>query len=435
MSRIFELSSAFSYILEMLAACLVFTLPLRKRTHPVLGFLLGAVISLGISIFTGSIIRDDLWQAVLVYLIQLAVVILPVELSCDISVSDAIYGTLCAYAMQHFASSLYIFVGAWNGLVDFSKDGWVSSASLVCYLLVYSVIYLAFYWLFARPLADRGAYGANFLQSSSLTVLVVPIALILSLIGKLTGGQRSEFLLNQIYSMLCCAFVLWVQVSQRRAVYWQRELAIQEQLWQSQKEQYQISKTQIEMINHKCHDLKHQIAALRTIHNEQQREASLREVERAAMIYDAAVQTGNEVLDTVLTEKSLTCEQKEIMWTCMADGSQLDFLDPVDLYAIFGNALDNAIEGVQELQEPEKRVISVTVFNRGNLVILQIENYYGHELQFQDGLPRSSKGDDAYHGFGIKSIRRTVEKYNGSVSIHTEDNIFVLSIVFPVPNQ
>lgn len=131
MSRIFELSSAFSYILEMLAACLVFTLPLRKRTHPVLGFLLGAVISLGISIFTGSIIRDDLWQAVLVYLIQLAVVILPVELSCDISVSDAIYGTLCAYAMQHFASSLYIFVGAWNGLVDFSKDGWVSSASLV----------------------------------------------------------------------------------------------------------------------------------------------------------------------------------------------------------------------------------------------------------------------------------------------------------------
>lgn len=141
------------------------------------------------------------------------------------------------------------------------------------------------------------------------------------------------------------------------------------------------------------------------------------------------------MLDTVLTEKSLTCEQKEIMWTCMADGSQLDFLDPVDLYAIFGNALDNAIEGVQELQEPEKRVISVTVFNRGNLAILQIENYYGHKLQFQDGLPKSRKGDGACHGFGIKSIRRTVEKYNGSVSIHAEDSIFVLSVVFPVPNQ
>lgn len=434
MTWIFELSSSFSYIFEMLAACLVFTLPLKKRAHPVFGFLLGALISLGVSAFTGSIIRNDPWQAVLVYLIQLAVVILPVAFSCDISISDAVYGTLCAYAMQHFASSLYIFVGVWSGYYDLSRDGWITSISLLYYLAVYVGIYLIFYWLFARSLANQGTYGANFLQSSSLTVLVVPIALLLSLIGKLANGGRSDFMLNQVYAMLCSAFVLWVQVSQCRAVYWQRELAIQEQLWQSQKEQYQISRTQIELINHKCHDLKHQIAALRTIHNEQQREASLREVERAAMIYDAAVQTGNEVLDTVLTEKSLTCEQKKIMWTCMADGSQLDFLDPVDLYAIFGNALDNAIEGVQELEEPEKRVISVTVFNRGNLAILQIENYYEHELQFQDGLPRSSKGDDAYHGFGIRSIQRTVEKYNGSVSIHAEDSIFVLSIVFPVPD-
>lgn len=141
---------------------------------------------------------------------------------------------------KEFMQALPDYYGG-GGLVDFSSDGWVSSASLVCCLSVYSTTYLSFYWLFARPLADRGAYGANFLQSSSLTILIVPIALILSLLGKLTGGQHSEFLLNQVYSMLCCAFVLWVQVSQRRAIYWQRE-------------------------------------------------ASLHEVERAAMIYDAATQ-------------------------------------------------------------------------------------------------------------------------------------------------
>ena len=222
-------------------------------------------------------------------------------------------------------------------------------------------------------------------------------------------------------------------MSQRKAIYWQRELATQEQLWQSQKEQYQISKAQIELINQKCHDLKHQIAALRTIHNEQQREASIREVEEAVMIYDAVIQTGNEVLDTVLTSKSLICEREAIKLTCMADGSQLGFLNPVDLYAIFGNALDNAIESVHNLSDPEKRVIAVTVFNRGKLTILQIENYYDQVLQFQDGLPKSNEGNDAYHGFGIKSIRRTAEKYNGSVAIHTEDNIFALSIVFPIP--
>ena len=80
-------------------------------------------------------------------------------------------------------------------------------------------------------------------------------------------------------------------------------------------------------------------------------------------------------------------------------------------------------------------MIAVTVFNRGELSILQIENYYEGLLDFQNGLPRSSKGNDDYHGFGIRSIRRTVEKYNGSVDINTEDHIFILSIVLPVPDE
>lgn len=435
MKELLELVSQFAYILEMLLACLVFTLPLKKRKHPILGFLLGTAISLGISVLVGSIIRESIFLAILTYLIQLSVVLLPVWLSCDVSASDAIYGTLCAYAMQHFASSLYILLAIGTGVLDFSNhSAWIIPASGLLYLAAYGGTYLCFYWLFARSLADQGQYRANFFQSGGLTVLVIPIALILSLIGKLHNSGGSSFLLCQVYAMLCSAFVLWVQTSQRKAIYWQTELALQAQLWQSQKEQYQLSRENIEIINRKCHDLKHQVAALRTIRNEQQREASLNEIEQAVMIYDAAIQTGNEVLDTVLTEKSLACEQKGIKWTCMADGSQLGFLDPVDLYAIFGNALDNAIEGVQNLREPEKRVIAVTVFNRGKLAILQIENYYDQDLRFEDGLPQSSKGDTANHGFGMKSIRRTAEKYNGSISIHTEDQIFILSIVFPVPD-
>lgn len=434
MKELLELISQFAYILEMLFACLVFTLPLKKRRYPILGFLLGACVSLGVSYLMGSIIREDVFLAILTYLIQLTMVILPVWLSCDVSGSDAIYGTLCAYAMQHFASSLYILLAVGTRILTFSGSTvWITPASGLLYLAAYGGTYLAFYWLFAKPLSDKGQYRANFSQSSGLTVLVVPIALILSLMVKLFSHGGDSFLFCQVYAMLCSAFVLWVQTSQRKAIYWQTELALHDQIWQSQKEQYQLSREKIEIINRKCHDLKHQVAALRMIHNEQQRETSLREIEQAVMIYDTAIQTGNEVLDTVLTEKSLSCETKGIQWTCMADGSQLSFLDPIDLYAIFGNALDNAIEGVQDLPDLEKRVIAVTVFNRGKLAILQIENYYDQHLRFEDGLPQSSKGDAANHGFGMKSIRKTVEKYGGSLSIHTEDHIFILSIVFPLP--
>ncbi len=66
--------------------------------------------------------------------------------------------------------------------------------------------------------------------------------------------------------------------------------------------------------------------------------AALADVAREVDVYDAAVHTGNEALDTILTEKSLVCQREGITLTCVADGSALDFMAPADIYALFGNA-------------------------------------------------------------------------------------------------
>lgn len=54
---------------------------------------------------------------------------------------------------------------------------------------------------------------------------------------------------------------------------------------------------------------------------EREREDYLDEIERSIQIYDSTIETGNEVLDTVLTEKSLYCEQHQITMTCVADAT------------------------------------------------------------------------------------------------------------------
>lgn len=150
-------------------------------------------------------------------------------------------------------------------------------------------------------------------------------------------------------------------------------------------------------------------------------------------IYDSIIQTGNEVLDAILTEKKLYCETHQITMTCMADGAQLSFLDPVDLYIIFGNALDNAIESVVHLADPDKRVISVSVRAKSGLAILRFENYYDRPLQFKDGLPQTTKERKEEHGFGLKSIRHILEKYGGRMTIHPDGELFVLSASIPIP--
>ena len=152
------------------------------------------------------------------------------------------------------------------------------------------------------------------------------------------------------------------------------------------------------------------------------------------MIYDCSVKTGNRVLDTVLTEKSLLCEKHQIECTWMADGRLLEFISPVDLYTLFGNALDNAIEASEQVPDADARNISVTAQKRLGAVFIQVENYFAHDLRKDKERIISTKKDARNHGFGLESIRQIAMRYGGSMDISTEDNLFTLSILLPLPD-
>ena len=102
---------------------------------------------------------------------------------------------------------------------------------------------------------------------------------------------------------------------------------------------------------------------------------------------------------------------------------------------MFGNAIDNAIESVKQLENQEMRMIDVLVYVRKQFLIINIMNPLGRRLEFDGDLPVSTKARNGYHGFGLKSIRYTVEKYNGFMKIDTEENIFSLKILIPIAGK
>nr|WP_276513223.1 ATP-binding protein [Cellulomonas hominis] len=107
----------------------------------------------------------------------------------------------------------------------------------------------------------------------------------------------------------------------------------------------------------------------------------------------------------------------------------------MDVSAVFGNALDNAMDGVLAVPDPERRLIKVALYARDRFVLLTFENYFTGELRTEDGDIVTRRSDRTRHGYGLKSIRYTAEKYGGSMTVNVEDDWFVLRILLPIPQD
>ena len=199
----------------------------------------------------------------------------------------------------------------------------------------------------------------------------------------------------------------------------------------SERKQYEQKKETVELINVKCHDMRHQIDLLEK-RGKGMDPQELDKMRELINIYDSSVQTGNETLDILLTERSLYCEKYGIRLSCIVDGSKLDFMSVSDICSLFGNALENAIRAVEILEDPEERIISLKVQEKNGMLLIRADNSFRGNLVFDGDLPQTTKKKDGYHGYGLKSIQMVAKKYAGVMRIQTDEQ-FVLTVMIPIP--
>mgnify|MGYP001074851751 CR=1 FL=1 len=213
----------------------------------------------------------------------------------------------------------------------------------------------------------------------------------------------------------------------------QKEKDDLERIVDQQKHQYEITRDMIERINEHCHDIKHQIHSVSSSMDNELLKEYLGTLADHVMVYDMAIRTENKALDTVLMEKGLLCREKQIQWICMADGSKMSFIKPCDIYAVFGNLIDNAIEATENLEDMEKRVINVRVTTHESLMMIEVENLYEGDLHFEGNLPVTTKENRERHGYGMRSVEYIVGTYGGTFTMQAEDSVFRTRILIPIP--
>ena len=295
-------------------------------------------------------------------------------------------------------------------------------------VIVYAALLTAVYWMEKR----RSTQPARLHITPLGMLTAVIMAITVFAVSNLSFVNNSEATMSIRYIRtlvdLAGVLILTVQHEQLRESALHSELSAMDDVLRRQYEQYRQSKENIKLINRRYHELKVQIATIRAERDQAKQDAALAAMESDIRRYEAENKTGNPVLDTLLTAKSLYCQQHGINMTCVADGKLLDFLSTGEICTIVGTALDNATESVAAEPDPEKKLIRVAIYAQNGFVMLRFENYCAQPVELgPDGLPLRS----AHGGYDLKSVRAAAEAYGGTLTLHWEDEWFTLRVLLP----
>ena len=295
-------------------------------------------------------------------------------------------------------------------------------------VLVYGVLFTAVYWMEKR----RSTQPAKLHITPLGMLMAVIMAITVFAVSNLSFVNNNEATMSIRYIRtlvdLAGVLILTVQHEQLRESALHSELTAMDDVLRRQYEQYRQSKENIKLINRRYHELKVQIATIRAERDQAKQDAALAAMESDIRRYEAENKTGNPVLDTLLTAKSLYCQQHGINMTCVADGKLLDFLSTGEICTIVGTALDNATESVAAEPDPEKKLIRVAIYAQNGFVMLRFENYCAQPVELgPDGLPLRS----AHGGYDLKSVRAAAEAHGGTLTLHWENEWFTLRVLLP----
>lgn len=429
----------FTAIAEWLAVFVYFNIYKRRYNGKTfVGQCFCALVIQMVFQFIAGLLPLSLWIVSMVGAVGL--MYLSLYLVLDIKPKDCGVITTHAFVLAEFAASLYKQLYVW--LVKLGDND--SQLASVCMMII---VYLCTFIIYFNVERGNIAPNRNLNVSTKELVSVVMTgvgAFIISNISFVTSRTPFSATENMLYVRTLVDFggmlMLMTEMGRRNELALKNESNAINQLFQRQYEQYKLAVDNSEALRKEMHDMKHYVMALKNEDDPERRAEVLEDMEQSIAIQESFMNTGNKVLDVILTTKSLQCQKKNITLNAMVDGDLLADIHVKDICSLFGNILDNAIEATQQVEDMEKRLITLSVRKRNQFTIVECENISDssnvklrsnkRRRRFgRNSLPKTTKGDNVKHGFGLKSINQVAEKYGGAMTCTYEDGWFKVKVL------
>ncbi len=200
---------------------------------------------------------------------------------------------------------------------------------------------------------------------------------------------------------------------------------------QTEASYFQLLERQNEELMLYAHDAKKHLAAIQSLNADPQVEAYAKKLSQQLADYTRSCHSGNKLLDVMIHKYSVDCETRGIrfeydVWLC-----GLSQLEDIDLVAILGNLMDNAVTAAEQSQE---KWLSLSTGRRNSCDILIVSNSCDTPPQSSGGRLLSSKTDAGLHGIGLRSVEKTLKKYQGDHDLDYDPikKIFTATIMIPL---
>lgn len=360
------------------------------------------------------------------YLVIYLLMCISTWLIFDIDFFKTLFIITCIFGVQHISyKSTMIFIT----LISYNLRGeWVYLVLQVCFICLLNLI---IYYAFLRKKSIDEVLKVNNIYLLGIAVLILILNIVVSYYSEdplLEINKYYLYSLVNVYAIVSSIFgifLLFLSSSKKQV---EQERNMLEVILKKDEKRYELAKITQEQINIKYHDLKHYIQEHKL------NEEDTREIEKEGKMFKSIYYTGNKTLDVVLLEKNLVCSKYDIHFLTIADGTLLDFMKMNHIYSLLSNLLDNAIESCEKCKL-DKRIIRLNISKQRNSVVLLLENSLNETPLFKNGLPETTKQDKLNHGFGLKSIKNIVDKYDGYLDISYNNELFIIKIVFPIKEK
>lgn len=327
------------------------------------------------------------------------------------------------------------------------SEGWSNSVQLISntFYLVSCLLRLLF-WVFAWLILRKSLMQITEILTTRMLVIVnlLMLAFFITVFTVVCLGTDTPILqypvcAASIFAAFGCIYLVAYLCSTTQLAYQAKEL-------ESQRNYYKDRIEDEKRVRSVYHDLKNHLLVLqgtlgiRECQKEfseglkQELQKELQTLQEEIGSYENYYQTGNLFLDILLKDKARAAREKQIDFQAAAELGDSDFLEPLDISTIFGNALDNAIEASEKLPD-SMRLIDIKICKIHDMLVAVIENNCSvHSAAFPEkGGSQTTKTDTFLHGFGIRNMKSAVEKYGGQCTIKRDEGKYTVKIMIPMP--